>query len=100
MNQIGKKMRVSLAITVILVSIIGLSSCEKYTFSPPQVNPNDTVYYQTDIQSIFNSDCISCHGGATSPNLTAAKSYNALTKGGYVTPDDETYKCKSCSKVY
>lgn len=84
MNQKGKILRVSLAVMVALVTIIGISSCEKYTFTPPVVNPNDTVYFHTEIQPIFNGICINCHNGNVSPDLREGKSYETLTKGSYV----------------
>lgn len=71
---------------VIIVAAAGLSSCEKYQYNPPAVDPNATWHLQTDIQPIFNSSCAlaSCHGGPVSPALSSGKSFDALTKGGYV----------------
>ncbi|WP_133158898.1 cytochrome c family protein [Flavobacterium alvei] len=50
----------------------------------------ETVSYSKDIQPLWDTDCISCHKtGATSPDLTAANSYLALTKNNkYVIPGD------------
>ncbi|QBN18009.1 hypothetical protein [Flavobacterium nackdongense] len=48
----------------------------------------DVVSYSKDIQPLWDQDCISCHKPtATSPDLTAANSYLALTKNNkYVIP--------------
>jgi hypothetical protein len=90
MNQKAKMIRVSLTLMVMLVVIIALSSCEKYTFTPPKLNPNDTVHFQTEIQPIFNGICINCHAGALAPDLRDGKSWSSLTTGGFVNPPAET----------
>jgi len=72
--------------------LIGLSilatSCyyDKYQDAP--VTPTE-VSFATDIQPIFNSNCVACHttGGQT-PNLTASNSYSNLIAGGYIVPND------------
>jgi hypothetical protein len=46
---------------------------------------NTQVKFSTDIQPIFNSKCLACHGtGGQSPVLDASVSYNDLTGGGYI----------------
>jgi hypothetical protein len=75
---------------VFIVIVQGFSSCEKYTFAPPAVDPNVTWHFEADIQPIFTANCITCHGGIQSPNLSEGKSYLALTKGGYVNPPGVT----------
>src|SRR5512133_407458 len=77
---------------VVIATAVGLSSCEKYKFNPPSVDPNATWHFQTDIQPIFNGKCSlgSCHGGPVAPNLSEGKSYLALTKGGYVNAPAES----------
>ena len=62
-------------------------SCEMYTIPKADV-PTD-VSYATDVQPIFDSKCVGCHGGgAIQPNLRPGNSYNALVNGGYVDTDD------------
>jgi hypothetical protein len=90
MNQKAKKVKQSLVAVILLAAFTGFTSCEKYSFLPPAVNPNETWHFQGDIQPIFSAKCVTCHGGVTSPNLTDGKSYNALTKGGYVNAPAET----------
>lgn len=70
--------------------IILFSSCEKYVYQVEIVNPVDTVHFQTQIQPIFTSNCIGCHGATRDPDLRAGNSYEALTVGGYVNPPAET----------
>ncbi len=90
MNQKVKLLRSIVGITVTLMVIGIMSSCEKYTFTPPKVSQTDTVHYSTEIQPIFNGICINCHNGAVSPDLREGKSYNSLTKMGLITPPAET----------
>jgi hypothetical protein len=85
MNQKFKRIRQILFVLVLIAAVEGFSSCEKYSFSPPSVDSNTTWHLQTDIQPIFNSNCISCHGGTKAPDLRDGKSFQALTKGGFVT---------------
>jgi hypothetical protein len=91
MNQKLKRIRqISLAL-ILIAAIVGFSSCEKYSFPPPAVSPNQTWHFETDIQPIFNTNCVICHNGVKQfPDLRNGKSYLALTKGGYVTLPGET----------
>jgi hypothetical protein len=90
MNHKLSKVKLSLAVIILLMAVAGFTSCEKYTFTPPAVDPNYAWSLQNDIQPIFNSKCIDCHGGSLSPNLSSGKSWNSLTKGGYVGLPAET----------
>jgi hypothetical protein len=90
MNQILKRIRQIFVALVLIAAIEGLSSCEKYSFAPPKINPDLTVYFATEIQPMFNSNCVSCHGGSQFPNLSNGKSYSALTKAGLVSAPGET----------
>jgi hypothetical protein len=81
-----------LAAVVLIAVVIGISSCEKNTFTPPTIKLTDSVHFQADIQPIFNANCNSCHGPIKAPDLTAGKSYQALIKGGYVNLPGETSK--------
>jgi hypothetical protein len=90
MNQKVKIVRVFLGVMVVIIVLGIMSSCEKYTYTPPVLNPADTVHFQTEIQPIFNGICINCHNGALAPDLRSGKSYNSLTTGGYVNLPAET----------
>jgi hypothetical protein len=84
MNQKFTRIRQILFALVLIAAVGGFSSCEKVSYLPPAFDPNTIWHFQTDIQPIFNSNCISCHGPSRSPDLREGKAYLALTKGGYV----------------
>ncbi len=92
MNQKINKIRQILVGLVLVAGIAGFTSCEKYTYSPPEVDQNVVWKLNTDIQPIFNEKCIDCHGGTTSPDLRTGKSYNALSKGGFLAAPAEASK--------
>ncbi len=90
MNQKLDMIKQIFVALVFLAAIGGLSSCEKISFSQPAVDPNFPWSFKNDIQPIFSSICITCHGTALSPDLREGKSYVALTKGGFVNLPAET----------
>jgi hypothetical protein len=90
MNQKLNMLRQLVAVLIVIAAIGGLSSCEKYSYMPEVVNPTDSVHFQAEIQPIFNANCVSCHGAIKAPDLRDGKSYDALTKGGYVNQPGET----------
>jgi hypothetical protein len=91
MNKKLKRIRQILVALVLIAAVEGFSSCEKYSFSPPAVDPNQIWHFQTDIQPIFNANCVTCHNGVKQfPDLRDGKSYLALTKGKFVTLPGET----------
>jgi hypothetical protein len=92
MNRTLNSIRQILIAFVLLAAIAGISSCEKYSFTPPAVNPDVVLLYQTDIQPIFSSNCLTCHGSKLAPDLRDGFSFQALTKGGYVIAPGETSK--------
>lgn len=95
MNQKESKIRQIIAAVILVLAIAGLTSCEKYNFNPPAVDPNTTWKLSADIQPIFNSNCVSCHGDALKPDVREGKSFNALTKGVYVSSPAESSKLYS-----
>jgi hypothetical protein len=95
MSQKVKKVRQGLLTVIIIATVAVFSSCEKYTFTAPTIDPSATWHFQTDIQPIFNANCATCHGGARSPDLRDGKSYKALTTGGYVKTPAESSKLYS-----
>ena len=90
MNQKLNRIRQILVALVLIAAVEGFSSCEKYSYPPPAIDPNTTWHFQADIQPIFTSNCILCHSGPQFPNLSDGKSYLALTKGGLVKTPAET----------
>ena len=79
-----------IAVIVFFALAQGFYSCEKVQYTPPSVDPDKTWSFQTDIQPVFNKNCVSCHGGVKAPDLREGKSYLALTRGGYVNSPAET----------
>ena len=92
MNQKSNMLRQLMAALIVIAAIGGLSSCEKYSWMPEKIDPVIPVLFQTEIQPIFNANCISCHGAIKAPNLRDGYSYKALTEGGYVDQPGETSK--------
>ena len=71
----------------VLVLMVFLGSCELVTLEPFSDVPND-LSLSGDIQPIFNSNCVSCHGGSRAPDLRTGKAYNDLITGGFIDTDD------------
>lgn len=92
MNHYSERIKQILVAFVLMVAVAGLSSCEKNSYPVPSVDPTTKLFFQTDIQPIFTSNCITCHGGTKSPDLREGKSFLALTKGGYVSNPGESSK--------
>lgn len=90
MIQKVNKTRQILVAFILVAAITGLSSCEKYSFVLPKVNPVDTIHFQADIQPIFTSNCLTCHGAIQSPILKDGKSYQNLVNGGFVNSPAES----------
>lgn len=90
MNHRLTKIR-QILVALIVFSTLGVfSSCEKYSYKEPKVNPDIPVSFQTDIQPIFDANCIKCHNGTQFPDLRQGKSYSALSKAGLITLPGET----------
>ena len=96
MKQKIGKLRLNLAVMLLLIAVAGFTSCEKYTFNPvPPLEPDVDILFQTEIQPIFNSNCVGCHGGLFDPDLRDGEAYESLTTGGYVdlpAEDSKLYK--------
>jgi mono/diheme cytochrome c family protein len=92
MDQKIKKIRQVLAGLVLITVAGGFESCTKYQWAPVKVDPEVEIFFQADIQPIFNANCISCHGATKAPDLRDGKSYAALTKGAYIDQPGETSK--------
>lgn len=90
MDKISAVIKRGLVVCVIFAAFAIFSACEKYKFTPPEVDPNAPWSLSTDIQPIFNSNCVSCHGGAIAPDLREGRSHEALTEGGYVETPGES----------
>ncbi len=70
--------------------ILILSGCSKYEIPAPEYPdgiPTD-VSFSADIQPIFDKNCLTCHSGGQSPDLSLGWSFEELMDGGYVDTDD------------
>lgn len=92
MSQKINRIRQILGALILIAAVEGFSSCEKYSYTPPAVDPDATWHFQTDIQPIFNANCVTCHGGTKSPDLRDGKSYLSLTNDAFVNTPGETSK--------
>jgi hypothetical protein len=89
MNQKPMKLTKNLVAVILLVTAAIFTSCEKVKELPIPFDPTAIWHFQSDIQPIFNANCITCHNGSRSPDLRSGKSYSALNKG-YLIPPAET----------
>jgi hypothetical protein len=80
----------NLVVVIFLVATSIFTSCEKVKELPVPFDPNATWHFQTDIQPIFNANCITCHNGSKSPDLRTGKSYSALSKGYIILPAESS----------
>lgn len=66
-----------------------LNSCYYNKF--PIVDPNPPavdISFATEIQPIFNNNCVACHAGALVPDLRSDNAYAAITSGGFIVAND------------
>ncbi|HDZ41383.1 MAG TPA: hypothetical protein ENH59_06870 [Bacteroidetes bacterium] len=89
-----RKAVINLAFLLIIMVMVGLTACEKYSYDPPVYVPPDTtqpydpVSYSQQIAPLFPAyNCTGCHGGAIAPDLRESESYESLTEGGYINVD-------------
>lgn len=70
--------------------ILMLSGCSKYEIPAPEY-PDDIpvdVSFSGDVQPIFDNNCVVCHSGGQSPDLSDGWSYEEIIDGGFVNTDD------------
>ena len=82
--------RILFAFFIAFWGILFLSSCTSDTLVPEVIDPGKQVSFSSDIQPIFNANCVRCHSGSTAPELREGKSYSSLISGNYInktTPD-------------
>jgi len=80
-------MKAAISFVAVLMFLF-LVSCTKDYLVPPD-SPAQGVSFSNDVIPIFNNNCISCHNGGVSPNLTADKAYGELTSNNdLVIPND------------
>jgi hypothetical protein len=83
-----KKTSKSIGHVILTVMALCLSGC--YYDEVSERIPDDTIVsFKTDIQPIFTTNCTACHPSpVSSPDLTGDNSYNSITNGVYIVPND------------
>ena len=79
------KKLIKIVITVCVLFL--LQSCyydTVYTVEAPPVDPEVDVLYKTEIQPIWDNNCVECHKGFVAPDLRPENSYNDLLNNGWV----------------
>ncbi|MDH3795734.1 MAG: hypothetical protein OER83_02545 [Flavobacteriaceae bacterium] len=72
---------------IVVLLLLFLSGC--YFDEGEEFITPDVVSFATDIQPIFSNNCTSCHPVLiASPDLTEGNSYDAITNGLYIVPND------------
>jgi hypothetical protein len=73
---------------VATILMLFLSGCY-YDVGVEEITSSDTVVsFALDIQPILTTNCTTCHPVLRSPDLTVGNSYNAITNGSYIVPND------------
>lgn len=72
--------------------LVFTSACEKNSYTIDAGDPGTPVLFKTQIQPVFDANCIRCHGSGRVPDLRAANSYNSLTQAGLVSQPAESSK--------
>jgi hypothetical protein len=78
-----KLIKIVIAVCVLFL----LQSCyydTVYTVEAPPVDPDVDILYKTQIQPIWENNCVDCHKGNVAPDLRADNSYDALINGEFV----------------
>jgi hypothetical protein len=86
LNKTGK-FRALLTLFAAIAVVFSIQSCDLHEISYPE-DEVGYVSYSASIQPIFNTDCLDCHSGAISPNLSEGSSWAALTTNGYIDKDN------------
>jgi len=79
-------------IQLLLIIALGLTlnSCyhDKYPIISATSPSTTVISFATDIQPIFDANCIACHAGSLNPDLRDGNSYNAIIGSGLVVAND------------
>ena len=73
--------------------ILVLSGCTKYEIPVPECPDGTTgISFSSGIQPIFDNNCLICHAGGQSPDLSPGWSYDELMDGEFINAD---FPCSS-----
>jgi hypothetical protein len=85
---------------MIPIFILFFSSCEYEKREPIDLSSlPDEVSFNNDIIPVFSNNCIRCHDGSLTPDLTPENAYFDLSSGNYLNTDvpEESYLYKKIS---
>lgn len=67
-----------LGVTASLILLLSLSGCYYDDIIEEVIPPNTDISFATDIQPIFNANCVACHNGSLNPDLRDGNAYSSL----------------------
>ena len=72
-----------------LLILAFFTSCEYEKIQPLDTSdlPGEVSFIE-HIQPVFTENCVKCHGGSTSPDLSEGNAYFDLTSGNYIDTDN------------
>ena len=75
----------NIRILILFITLLLLSGCEYDTIDPePLPPPDQEISFSQDIQPIFTSKCVDCHGGSRDPDLRSGNAYRSLLDDDYI----------------
>ena len=74
---------------IMFFGYLTILSCEKYSIKPFEIDPDMVVSFETDIITIFDNNCILCHGGTISPDLRTEFAYYSVIDN-YISDEPES----------
>ncbi|MFA5417180.1 MAG: hypothetical protein WC341_01855 [Bacteroidales bacterium] len=81
---------------VMLLASLFFASCQyDFVVQPAPPDPGDSISFSSHILPVFQSKCVSCHGGSEAPDLRNDAAYSSIQSMGLInttTPAD--------SKIY
>ncbi len=85
-----KKITQIVGVSASLILTLSLTGCYYDEVLDIEIPPTGNVSYRTDIQPIFNAQCVVCHDGTLNPDLREGTSYNfiTITDPSMVVPND------------
>ncbi len=73
---------------VATILMLFLSGCYYDVGLEETIPDNIVVSFAFDIQPILTTNCTACHPVLRPPDLTAGNSYNTITNGSYIVPNN------------
>ncbi len=80
-------MKKLIRIIILVVFSFSMTSCYYDQIEEVELPPDTVVEFATDIQPIFEANCVECHNANRDPDLRAENAYNSLVPE-YVTANN------------